>query len=78
LSALGLENRERVDIVSERKGTSRRVENFQAIGYPIPRGCAAAYFPEANALVPLAEFADKSRTPASKSVIVRLEKVANR
>ena len=43
---------------------------FTLVEYDIPRGCAAAYFPEANALVPLDHYADKSRTPASKSVVI--------
>jgi hypothetical protein len=33
----------------------------------------AAYFPEANVLVPLDSVAEVSNTPASKSVVVRLE-----
>ena len=36
-------------------------------------GCAAAYYPETNPLVPLDSVADTSGTPTSKSVIVRLE-----
>ena len=41
--------------------------------YPTARGCAAAYYPETNVLVPLDATADTSNTPASKSVVVRLE-----
>ncbi len=41
--------------------------------YPTARGCAAAYYPETNVLVPLDHTADTSNTPASKSVVVRLE-----
>ena len=40
--------------------------------YPVPRRCAAAYFPEANVLVPVRSVADKSNTPASKSVVISL------
>ena len=29
------------------------------VPYELPRGCAAAYFPEANALVPLDSVADR-------------------
>jgi hypothetical protein len=36
-------------------------------------GCAAAYYPETNVLVPLDSVADVSNTPTSKSVVVRLE-----
>ena len=40
--------------------------------YPIPRGSAATYFPEANPLVPLSQFAPGSRTPASKSIVIEV------
>ena len=46
------------------------------VAYPTARGCAAAYYPETNVLVPLDATADTSNTPASKSVIVRLEQSA--
>jgi hypothetical protein len=39
-------------------------------------GCAAAYFPETNVLVPLDSTADESNTPTSKSIVVALEKAA--
>ena len=38
----------------------------------IPRRCAATYFPETNVLVPVKYFADKSHTPASKSVVISI------
>ncbi|WP_336275935.1 hypothetical protein [Nocardioides sp. B-3] len=44
------------------------------MSYDQPRGCAAAYYPETNPLVPLDSTAEGSNTPTSKSVIVRLEK----
>ena len=43
------------------------------VPYDIPRGCAAAYFPEANVLVPLASVAAGSNQPASKSIPITLE-----
>ena len=43
------------------------------VPYPTARGCAAAYFPETNVLVPLDSVAKVSNTPVSKSVVVRLE-----
>jgi hypothetical protein len=42
------------------------------VSYPTAKGCAAAYFPEANALVPLDSTAETSNTPTSKSIVVRL------
>jgi molybdopterin-dependent oxidoreductase alpha subunit len=74
LEALGIEDGAVVDIVSEwGDGVERRIERFRTVAYPTARGCAAAYFPEANALVPLDATAEISGTPASKSVVVRLE-----
>ncbi len=55
------------------KGKERRAENFRAVAYPTARGCAAAYFPETNVLVPLDSTARRSNTPTSKSLIIRLE-----
>lgn len=46
---------------------------FRVIAYPTARGCAAAYFPETNVLVPLDHTAEVSNTPAAKSIIVRLD-----
>ncbi len=43
------------------------------VSYDTPRGCAAAYYPETNPLVPLDSTAEGSNTPASKSVVIRLE-----
>ncbi|MGB9994613.1 FdhF/YdeP family oxidoreductase [Streptomyces pseudogriseolus] len=66
-----------VDLVSEWKdGVERRAPGFRVVHYPTARGCAAAYYPETNVLVPLDATADVSNTPASKSVVVRLEQSA--
>jgi hypothetical protein len=40
--------------------------------FNIPRGCTATYFPEANVLVPINSTADRSNTPTSKSVVIRV------
>ena len=74
LAALGVDDGATVDLVSEwRDGTERRGREFRVVSYPTARGCAAAYFPEANVLVPLDSTAAGSNTPTSKSVVVRLE-----
>ncbi len=77
LAELGIADGTMVDIVSEWKdGSERRVTAFRTVAYPSARGCAATYFPEANALVPLASTAEKSNTPSSKEIIIRLEPIA--
>ena len=74
IAALGLADGERVDLVSEFRGTERRVTDFLVVSYPTPTGNAAAYYPETNPLVPLDHVAQLSNTPASKAVVIRLEK----
>ncbi|MFJ6944386.1 FdhF/YdeP family oxidoreductase [Streptomyces wuyuanensis] len=71
---LGLADGAYTDLVGEwTDGVERRARGFRVVHYPTARGCAAAYYPETNVLVPLDATADTSNTPASKSVIVRLE-----
>ena len=70
---LGVEEGEIVDLVSEwRDGSERVAPRFRVVPYDTPRGCAAAYYPEANPLVPLDSTAIGSNCPTSKSVIIRL------
>ncbi|MFC9426777.1 FdhF/YdeP family oxidoreductase [Streptomyces sp. NPDC056987] len=71
---LGLADGSYTDLVSEwTDGVERRAPGFRVVHYPTARGCAAAYYPETNVLVPLGATADTSNTPTSKSVIVRFE-----
>jgi hypothetical protein len=42
--------------------------------YNIPTGCVGAYYPEANALLPIGHYAEGSKTPAAKSVPVLVER----
>ncbi|GAA0235067.1 FdhF/YdeP family oxidoreductase [Actinomadura nitritigenes] len=73
LAGLGIADGATVDLVSEwTDGVERRAPAFRAVAYPTARGCAAAYFPETNVLVPLDSTAEVSNTPTSKSVIIRL------
>ncbi|HEY3630487.1 MAG TPA: FdhF/YdeP family oxidoreductase [Jatrophihabitantaceae bacterium] len=71
LRALDFADGETVDLVGE---AGRRAPGFRIVEYATPVGCAAAYFPEANVLVPLDATAEESNTPASKSTVIRLER----
>lgn len=72
---LGFVDGDVIDLVSEwRDGTERVARSFRIVSYDQPKGCAAAYYPETNPLVPLDSTADKSNTPVSKSVVVRLDR----
>ncbi|MFI8306363.1 FdhF/YdeP family oxidoreductase [Streptomyces sp. NPDC085927] len=74
LRALGFEDGSQVDVVSVwQDGTERRAEDFRLVSYPTTAGCAAAYYPEANVLVPLDSVAETSNTPTYKGIVVRLE-----
>lgn len=53
-------------------GISRSVDGLQVIDYDLPQGTLAAYYPECNDLIPLWHFARESKTPAAKSVPVRV------
>jgi anaerobic selenocysteine-containing dehydrogenase len=56
-------------------GTARRLR-LTAICYDIARGSVAAYYPEANGLVPLGYRDRESGTPSYKSVPVRVGRAA--
>jgi anaerobic selenocysteine-containing dehydrogenase len=72
LAALGIKPGERIDVTSHWDDGERHLRGFRAIPYEMPRGTAAAYFPEANVLVPVGHVAEGSNTPASKSIEVSL------
>jgi molybdopterin-dependent oxidoreductase alpha subunit len=71
----GFKKGDKVSIVSNYDQKERRAANFICVPYNIPTSNIATYFPEANAVIPYNHFADKSQTPISKSVIVKIEKV---
>ena len=68
----GLRPGDIVDIDNNHGGTRRTAHRFVVVLYPIPRHCAATYYPETNVLVPIDTVAAKSNTPVSKLVLVRL------
>jgi molybdopterin-dependent oxidoreductase alpha subunit len=61
-----------VNLYSYYDRVERKAEAFVIVPYNIPRKNIATYFPEANALIPHNRFADKSQTPISKSVVVKV------
>ncbi|HEX7238786.1 MAG TPA: FdhF/YdeP family oxidoreductase [Longimicrobiaceae bacterium] len=67
----GLRPGDRVDLHAQwTDGRERVARGFKAVAYDVPRGSAAAYFPEANVLVPVGMTARGSNTPSSKMVPV--------
>lgn len=69
----GYEKLQVVNLTSYYQGKLRRAVQFKIVPYNIPKGNLAAYFPETNVLVPIDEFATKSNTPISKSIVVKIE-----
>lgn len=74
LAEHGWRQGDRLDITSHFPGPDgeerRTARSFLVVPYEIPRRCVAAYFPEANALVPIRSVARVSNTPTSKAVVV--------
>jgi molybdopterin-dependent oxidoreductase alpha subunit len=55
-------------------GVHREVGGLTVVPFDLPDGCVGAYYPEVNPLVPLGHHDFASKTPAYKSVPVRLHK----
>lgn len=72
IASAGLREGQIVDLVSHFEGEERFARRFVVVRYSIPRRCAATYFPETNVLVPIRSVAEKSNTPASKSVVISI------
>ena len=72
----GLKDGDVIDLTSHtpEDGLKRTAAGFKVVAYDIPRGCAAAYFPETNGLVSKDSFADVSRTPLSKFIPITVAK----
>ncbi len=75
MEAQGIRERDVLNLYSDFNGVRREADKFIALSYPIPVGCCATYYPETNVLVPLDQFAHTAKTPASKSVVISVEKV---
>jgi molybdopterin-dependent oxidoreductase alpha subunit len=70
----GLKAGDVVDLYNYHGGKERVARKFIIVKFSIPEGCTATYFPETNVLVPIDTTADRSNTPMSKMVILRIKK----
>jgi anaerobic selenocysteine-containing dehydrogenase len=73
IEKLGLKAGQVVNLTSHFDDGERHAFRFIVVPYPIPKDCAAAYFPETNPLVPLGSVAEKSKTPTSKSIVITIQ-----
>ncbi|APD11125.1 CbbBc protein [Pandoraea vervacti] len=78
LAAHGLEHGDLVDIETISSGRALRLTGITVIEYNIAPGSVAAYYPEANVLVPLDYIDEDSGTPSYKSIPVRVLRSAQR
>lgn len=73
MDRMNLKRDQWVDLISHYQEENRRAQRFKVVPYDIPIGCAAAYYPETNVLVPVRHVADKSNQPVSKSLVISIE-----
>ena len=73
IQKFGYKAGDKVDLYNFHGGKERVARNFIIIEFSIPEGCTATYFPETNVLVPIDSVADKSNTPTSKMVLIKLK-----
>jgi len=71
---LEIEPFDQVDLTSHFNGQQLCARKWVVVPHHIPEGMLAAYWPEANALVPTGHVDPRSGTPASKSVRVTVER----
>jgi hypothetical protein len=70
--AVSLKAGQVVDIYSHFEGQLRKAPRFAIVPYAIARRSAAAYYPEANVLIPICSVAAKSNCPAFKCTRITL------
>ena len=74
IARAGLDEGQMVSLVTDAEdGIHREAGPLKVTPYKLPDGCIGAYYPEMNPLVPLAHHDQHSRTPAYKSVPVRIK-----
>ena len=62
-----------VSLVSDAEdGVAREVGPLKVTPFKLPDGCLGGYYPEMNPLIALSHHDERSKTPASKSVPVRI------
>ena len=70
----GLKAGEKVDLFNYYDGVERSARLFIVVPYAIPERCTVTYYPETNVLVPINSVAEKSNTPTSKLVLIKIKR----
>jgi molybdopterin-dependent oxidoreductase alpha subunit len=74
ITRLGFKDGDVVDLFNYHDNIERVARKFIIVPFSIPEQCTATYFPETNVLVPIGSTADKSNTPTSKMIILKIRK----
>ncbi|MES2278216.1 MAG: FdhF/YdeP family oxidoreductase [Bacteroidota bacterium] len=74
IAIAGFKAGDKVDLYSYFKGKERVARLFVIVPYNIPERNTATYYPETNVLVPIDSVAEKSNTPTSKMVLIKIRK----
>ena len=74
MAAAGFAAGDKADLFNYFDGTERIARLFVIVPYDIPPRCTITYYPETNVLVPIGSVAEKSNTPTSKMVIIKIRK----
>jgi molybdopterin-dependent oxidoreductase alpha subunit len=70
----GFKTGEKVDLFNYYGGKERVAKLFVVVPYNIPERNTATYYPETNVLVPIDSVAEKSNTPTSKLIFIKIKK----
>jgi molybdopterin-dependent oxidoreductase alpha subunit len=74
MARAGLMEGQQVTLVGDAEDQiERKVEGLKVIPFNLPDGCVAGYYPELNPLIALSHHDHASKTPAAKSVPVRIK-----
>lgn len=74
MARAGLRAGQVVSLVSDAEdGVHREVMGLTVTPFSLPDGCLGAYYPEMNPLMPLSHHDEHSKTPAAKSVPVKIK-----
>ena len=65
---------EKVDLYNYYGGVERAARLFLIVPYAIPERCTVTYYPETNVLIPINSVAEKSNTPTSKLILIKIKK----
>ncbi len=70
----GFKPGDKIDLFNLYDGVERIARLFVIVEYNIPERCTAAYYPETNVLFPISRVAEKSNTPTTKLIMIKLRK----